>query len=61
MLGVPAWNRVIVGNHPELLMGDYLISAEEVPAFMGTVLRFGEEPFRNWGDILTFFQRLGGQ
>ena len=21
-LGVPAWNRVIVGNHPELLMGD---------------------------------------
>ena len=21
-IGVPAWNRVIVGNHPELLMGD---------------------------------------
>lgn len=61
VIGVPAWNRVLVGNHPELLMGDYLIAPEEVPDFMGTVLRFGEEPFRDWNEILTFFQRLGGQ
>ena len=61
VFGVPAWNRVIVGNHPELLMGDYLLTAEDVPGFMGTVLRFGEEPFRDWTDVQVFFERLGGQ
>ena len=60
-LGVPAWNRVIVGNHPELLIGDYLIAREEPDGFMGTVLKFGEDPFRTWQDVLTFFGRLGGQ
>ncbi|MBR1678327.1 MAG: esterase [Bacteroidales bacterium] len=60
-LGVPAWNRVIAGNHPELLMGDYLISRRPCEAFMGTVLPFGEDPFRTWQDVLTFFSRLGGQ
>lgn len=60
-LGVPAWNRVIAGNHPELLMGDYLISRDEPDGFMGTVLKFGEDPFRTWQDVLTFFERLGGQ
>ena len=60
-LGVPAWNRVIVGNHPELLMGDYFISRRPCDQFMGTVLRFGEDPFRTWNDVLTFFDRLGGQ
>ena len=24
-IGVPAWNRVLVGNHPELLMGEWAI------------------------------------
>lgn len=61
VFGVPAWNRVIIGNHPELLMGDYLLTAEDVPGFMGTVLRFGEEPFRDWTDVQVFFERLGGQ
>ena len=60
-LGVPAWNRVLMGNHPDLLMGDYLIDTQEVPSFMGTVLRFGEEPLRTWKEVETFFSRLGGQ
>ena len=60
-LGVPAWNRVIVGNHPELLMGDYLLTREGCDGFMGTVLTFGEDPLRTWADVATFFARLGGQ
>lgn len=60
-LGVPAWNRVLVGNHPELLMGDYLLAREGCDAFLGTVLRFGEEPLRTWAEVQTFFSRLGGQ
>jgi len=60
-LGVPAWNRVLMGSRPDLLMGDYLIDCEDVPAFMGTVLRFGEEPLRTWKEVETFFSRLGGQ
>jgi predicted esterase YcpF (UPF0227 family) len=60
-LGVPAWNRVIVGNHPELLMGDYYVSRKACEQFMGTVIRFGEDPFRTWADVRTFFARLGGQ
>ena len=60
-IGVPAWNRVIVGNHFPLLMGDYLLTRTGCDDFMGTVLRFGEDPFRTWADVQTFFDRLGGQ
>lgn len=60
-IGVPAWNRVLVGNHPELLMGDYLLTRQGCAGFLGTVLKFGEDPFRTWADVQTFFDRLGGQ
>ena len=60
-IGVPSWNRVLVGNHPELLMGDYLLSRRGCDGFLGTVLEFGEDPFRTWADVQTFFDRLGGQ
>ena len=60
-IGVPSWNRVLIGNHPELLMGDYLLSRQGCEDFMGTVLRFGEDPFSTWADVQTFFDRLGGQ
>ena len=60
-IGVPAWNRVLVGNHPELLMGDYLLTRHGCEGFLGTVLKFGEDPFRTWADVQTFFDRLGGQ
>ena len=60
-IGVPAWNRVLVGNHSELLMGDYLLTRQGCDGFLGTVLKFGEDPFRTWADVQTFFDRLGGQ
>ena len=64
-LDVPAWNRVIVGTHKELLLGDYLIDAHSnrdgADGFLGTLMEFGEEPFRNWAQTLEFFERLGGQ
>ena len=60
-IGVPTWNRVLVGNHPELLMGDYLLTRSGCDGFLGTVLKFGEDPFRTWADVQTFFDRLGGQ
>jgi len=60
-IGVPAWNRVLVGNHPDLLMADYLLARQDCDGFMGTVLKFGEDPFRTWAEVQTFFDRLGGQ
>ena len=60
-IGVPAWNRVLVGNHFSLLMGDYLLTRADCDDFLGTVLKFGEDPFRTWADVQTFFDRLGGQ
>lgn len=64
-LGVPAWNRVVICNRKDMLLGDYLIDRypERLNSddFMGTVLHFGEEPFKTWEEVLTYFSRLGGQ
>ncbi len=64
-LGVPVWNRVLVSNHKELLMADYLIDAEpDVNGgkdFLGTLVQFGTDTFKTWEDVLTYFGRLGGQ
>ena len=64
-LGVPAWNRIIVTNRKDMVLGDYLIDRypERLATgdFMGTVLHFGEEPFKTWEEVLTYFERLGGQ
>lgn len=64
-IGVPCWNRIMISNHKELLMGDYLIDAEPGKnggdSFWGTVVEYGSEQFRTWDDITAFFGRLGGQ
>lgn len=64
-LGVPAWDRVIVSNRKDMVLGDYLIDRYPerlgTDDFMGTVLHFGEEPFKTWEEVLTYFDRLGGQ
>ena len=60
-LGVYAWDRVLAGNRPGLLLGDYWIAPQDEEDFMGTVMVFGMEPFRNWNEVMTFFDRLGGQ
>lgn len=64
-LDVPAWNRVISTTHKELMLGDYLIDAHPetngAEGFLGTLVHFGEDPYRNWAQTLEFFGRLGGQ
>jgi len=57
----PAWNHAIFTNQPQLLYGDYFISSTEQPEFLGTVLRFGSDEFKTWEEIITYFERLGGQ
>lgn len=57
----PAWNHAIFTNQPQLLYGDYFISSTEQPDFLGTVLRFGSDEFKTWEEIITYFERLGGQ
>lgn len=65
VIGVPVWGRIIQTRRPDLVAGDYWLRSPESPfgsdAFLGTVLPFGEEPLRDWNDVLTFFTRLGGQ
>ena len=46
---------------PQLLYGDYFISSTEHDDFLGTSLLFGSEEFKTWEEIITFFERLGGQ
>jgi len=64
-LGVEAWNKVIETAHRGLLLGDYFITRDPeeggLQDFMGTVIEFGSEQFHIWEDVLTFFERLGGQ
>lgn len=57
----PAWNHAIFTNQPQLLYGDYFISSAGQPDFLGTVLRFGSDEFKTWEEIITYFERLGGQ
>ena len=57
----PAWNHAIFTNQPQLLYGDYFISSTEQLDFLGTVLRFGSDEFKTWEEIITYFERLGGQ
>lgn len=64
-LGVHAWNRLIMSDRRDMVIGDYYISADpeghNADGFMGTVIGYGGETFRTWDDILEFFGRLGGQ
>ena len=58
-LGVHAWDKVIMANRKDLIFGDYLIDRHvdrhNVSDFMGTVIEFGSDTFKNWDDVLTFF------
>lgn len=63
-LGVAAFRRLIISHHKNLSYGDYLIDDREVNGareFMGTFLQFGKDPFKTWDDVITFFERMGGQ
>ena len=63
-IGVPGWNRVIFTNQRNLLYGDYLIdrnTEDGAEEFLGTHLRLGDASFKTWEEMLTYFERLGGQ
>lgn len=60
-LNAPAYNRVVFTNQQPLLYGDYLISMCPQDGFMGTAIQLGSDSFKTWDDIITFFDRLGGQ
>lgn len=57
----PAWNHIIFTNQPQLLYGDYFISCSEIQDFLGTTLCLGSDEFKTWEEIITYFDRLGGQ
>lgn len=61
VFSTPAWQHIIFTDHPELLYGDYLISATPADDFMGTVVNFGSDEMKTWEEVITFFDRLGGQ
>lgn len=63
-INVPAYDHVIFTNQQNLLYGDYLITSDDslgAADFMGTHLVFGSDTFKTWEDIISFFDRLGGQ
>lgn len=60
-LSTPAWGRIVFANCRQLLYGDYYISAFPTPSFMGTPIRWGSDEMKTWEEIITFFERLGGQ
>lgn len=68
-LSAPAWGRVVFTNQRQMLYGDYLITTapashptlQELPEFMGTQIEWGSDEFKTWEEIITFFERLGGQ
>lgn len=63
-INVPAWNRVIFTNSKQQLLGDYYLAPLNPPeggTFFGTVLEFGKDELKTYEDVITFFERLGGQ
>ncbi len=60
-LSAPAWNKLVFCNRPQLLLGDYLIDTHPCDGFMGTVVELGSDEFKTWEEIITFFERIGGQ
>ena len=56
-LGEIAWKRLILTNHKNLNIGDYLIDdrlKNGVPDFMGEHIHFKTEKFKNWDDVLNY-------
>jgi predicted esterase YcpF (UPF0227 family) len=59
-INVPAYGHTIFTNQPQLLYGDYLIDTQKVDG-MATLIQFGSDTFKIWDDIISYFERLGGQ
>lgn len=61
VISSPAYNRIIFTCDTSLLYGDYLISTNDQPDFMGTNIILGSDEFKTWDDLIVYFSRLGGQ
>lgn len=61
-IGVNCWDRVTLTTHKELLLGDFMIDAHPDTCggdgFMGTMVEFGSDTFKDWNEVVTFFDRL---
>lgn len=60
-LSTPAYNHVIFTNQRQLLYGDYFIDPVPAKDFMGARIEFGSDEFKTWEEVITYFERLGGQ
>lgn len=60
-LSTPAHDHVIYCNQKQLLYGDYFVDAQPCEDFMGTGIALGCDEFKTWEEVITYFQRLGGQ
>lgn len=60
-LSAPAYDRIVFANHAQTLYGDYLIAAQPCDNFIGTTIVWGSDEMKTWEEIITFFERLGGQ
>ena len=60
-LSTPAYNHVVFTNQRHLLYGDYLIDPAPARDFMGTRIAFGSDEMKTWEEVITYFERLGGQ
>lgn len=60
-INVPTWHHTVYTWRRDLLYGDYLISKRKECDTMATLLEYGSDTFKNWEDILEYFDRLGGQ
>ena len=60
-LSAPAYNHILFTNQKQLLYGDYFIDPKPCDGFMGTSIEYGSDEFKTFEEIITFFERLGGQ
>lgn len=60
-LSTPTYNRVVFTNQRQLLYGDYFIDPAPAKDFMGARIEFGSDEFKTWEEVITYFERLGGQ
>lgn len=60
-LSTPAYDRVIYTNRKALLYGDYLVDTAPDDDAMATTIAFGSDEFKTWEEVITYYERLGGQ
>ena len=60
-ISAPSFNRIVFANDSALLYGDYKIDCNDDDNFMGTNIQLGSDEFKTWDEIITYFERLGGQ